>query len=175
MRLGVDKPDEWKTLLPYLNQLDLDHVTLHPRVAKQQYGGEVDLFQFDEFLKSSKNPVVYNGDLRTPADIVKIETKFPDIKGIMLGRGVLGRPTLIEEGISGIELEYETRLSRMIEFHRILFSHYSSVLCGDTQIINKIKPFWEYSEEEIGRKAWKAINKSSNLAKYQSAVALIHL
>lgn len=61
----------------------------------------------------------------------------------------------------------------MLGFHRRLLEHYSSSLCGESQIISKIKPFWEYAEDEIGRKAWKAIKKATNIAKYHSAVAMV--
>ncbi|MCH5234290.1 MAG: tRNA-dihydrouridine synthase family protein [Muribaculaceae bacterium] len=173
MRLGLMNPEEWKILLPYLNQINLKHITVHPRIAKQQYGGEVNLEQFGEFVKESKNPVIYNGDLKTIEDINKIQALFPDITGIMLGRGVLGRPSLITEFQEGKEWDKESRIARMLEFHRLLFSHYSSVLCGDTQVISKTQPFWEFAEDEIGRKAWKAIKKAGNLSKYQTAIATI--
>ena len=42
-----------------------------------------------------------------------------------------------------------------------------------SQLLSKIKPFWEYAEEEIGRKAWKAIKKAGNVPKYRTALALI--
>ena len=61
----------------------------------------------------------------------------------------------------------------MLKFHRELLHHYESTLCGDAQILSKIKPFWEYAEAEIGRKPWKGIKKASNLAKYHSVVASI--
>ena len=173
MRLGFQDPDEWKILLPFLNKVELKHITLHPRVAKQQYGGEVDYDRFKAFLENSKNPVIYNGDLKSPQDVYEIKEKFPDIEGIMIGRGALGRPSLFYEINKGEEMPQKERLEKMLGFHRILFNHYSSVLCGDSQLISKIQPFWEYAEEEIGRKAWKTIKKASNLAKYQSAVALI--
>lgn len=173
MRLGLQDKEEWKKALPFLNNIDLKHITLHPRIAKQQYGGEVDLEQFGEFLINSKNPVIYNGDLKHPEDIKNILEKFPEISGIMIARGLLGRPSLLEEFKEGKEWEPEKRISTMIDFHRQLFNHYNTILCGDTQVINKTQPFWEYAEEEIGRKAWKAIKKASNLSKYQTAVAMI--
>lgn len=173
IRLGMADPDEWKALLPLLNIIKLDHIAVHPRVAKQQYGGELYLDRFAEILSSSQNPVVFNGEVKTPQDIERVITSFPGISGIMIGRGLLARPSLVEEYISGVELPKEMRVERMLDFHRQLFDHYSSALCGDTQIISKIKPFWEYAEEEIGRKAWKAIKKATTLAKYNSAVAMI--
>ncbi|MCH5223090.1 MAG: tRNA-dihydrouridine synthase family protein [Muribaculaceae bacterium] len=173
MRLGMENPEEWKSLLPSLNKINLRHIVLHPRVAKQQYGGEPNLEQFAEFLKLSHNPVIYNGDLKTPDDICNIKEKFPKIEGVMLGRGLLGRPSLVNEYLEGKELPKEDRIIKMLDFHSQLFNHYSEVLCGDSQIISKIQPFWEYAEDEIGRKPWKAIKKASNIAKYQTAVASV--
>lgn len=173
MRLGLSEPEEWKRLLPYLNDIELEHITLHPRIAKQQYSGEVDLNEFQLFLKESKNPVVYNGDINSLKDAELILEKFPEISGIMVARGALGRPSLFNEIKEGKEMGKTERIEKMLDFHRLLFDHYSQVLCGDSQIISKIQPFWEYSEEEIGRKAWKAIKKASNISKYQTAVAMI--
>lgn len=172
LRLGLNNPDEWKHLIPYLNEVELKHIALHPRVAKQQYGGDIDYEMFRDFLNESKNPVIYNGDIKTPEDIKDKFNKY-DIKGVMVGRGILGRPSLFAEASEDREWDKDTRLNKMLEFHRLLFSHYSNVLCGESQIISKIQPFWEYAEEEIGRKAWKAIKKAGNLAKYQTAVASI--
>lgn len=173
MRLGLKDPDEWKTLLPYLNQLKLSFLAVHPRVAKQQYGGDLHLDEFAALLNDSKNPIIFNGDLKYPDQIHETFVKFPKIQGIMIGRGLLARPSLILEYKEGSEWNKAKRIERALNFHQDLYNHYSSVLCGESQLISKIQPFWEYSEEEIGRKAWKAIKKASNLAKYQTAIALI--
>lgn len=173
MRLGFEDPTEWQNVLPTLNTLELRHIDVHPRVAKQQYGGELHLDQFEEILSKSRNPIVFNGDIKTPENIDTITSRFPDIQGIMTARGVLGRPSLAKEAEEGREWTREERIGRMLSFHRRLLQHYSETLCGDSQILSKIKPFWEYSEEEIGRKAWKAIKKAGNMAKYHSAVAMI--
>lgn len=173
MRLGFSDPDSWKGIIDILNEMSLNHVTLHPRVAKQQYGGEVNLEEFDSFLKASKNNVVYNGELKTPSDIETIKKKFPGLSDVMAGRGILGRPSLFAEYAEGKEWDSERRLRTMIDFHDRLFDHYSAELHGDHQVLSKIKPFWEYAEEEIGRKTWKAIHKAGTLAKYTTALAAL--
>lgn len=176
MRLGMSDSKEWHGISDILNNMTLNHITLHPRVARQQYGGEPDYEEFVNFLQKSKNPVIYNGDIKTPEDIKLIIEKFPGIKGIMLGRGILGRPSLAsefnEEGKVN-EWNEETRLNRMLEFQDALFDYYSAELCGDHQVLSKIKPFWEYAENEIGRKAWKSISKSGTLSKYRTAVSTL--
>lgn len=173
MRLGMNDPEEWKHLMPFLNKINLRHITLHPRVAKQQYSGNIHWDQLTPFLNESVNPVVYNGDVKTPEDIQIIKDRFPQIHGVMVARGILGRPSLFSEFTEGKEWSETQRIEKMLEFHKLLFNHYSQILCGDTQVISKIQPFWEYAEDQIGRKAWKAIKKATNLAKYQTAVAMI--
>lgn len=173
MRLGLNDRDEWRRTLPILNEVPLTHITMHPRVARQQYGGTVDMEAFDSFLSESENPVVYNGDLLTPEDVHRIAQRYPDIAGIMIARGLLGRPSMAAEIREGREWSREERVNRMLEFHRAMADAYESSLCGDSQILSKIKPFWEYAEDEIGRRPWKEIRKASNIAKYNSAVASI--
>lgn len=173
MRLGYEREDEWIPILDILNSLDLTNIYVHPRVARQQYGGELHLEQFEKMLSASKNPIVFNGDIHTPDDMRTIEDRYPSIAGIMTARGVLGRPSLASEYASDKEWSDEERISKMLTFHRLLLNHYESTLCGESQVLSKIKPFWEYAEQEIGRKAWKGIKKASNMAKYHSAVALV--
>lgn len=171
MRLGMVDKEEWRGIIDILNSLYLDHVSLHPRVAKQQYGGEVNYNEFEDFLKLSKNRVIYNGDLKTPEDIDNLRRRFPAVEEVMVGRGILARPSLFAEVEDGQEWSSEKRLATMMEFHDKLFDYYSGELNGDHQVLSKIKPFWEYAEEEIGRKAWKTIRKAASLAKYTTALA----
>lgn len=173
MRLGYDDPTEWKEMMTVLNSLNLRHIDVHPRVARQQYSGDLHMDQFEAILGESRNPVVFNGEIHTPDDIAAIAGKYPDIAGVMTARGVLGRTSLAAEYGEGKEWDRPKRIERMLGFHRELLDHYTSTLYGDSQIISKIKPFWEYAEAEIGRKAWKAIRKAVNMAKYHSAVAMI--
>lgn len=173
MRLGMTEVDEWKETLPILNSLPLKHITMHPRVARQQYKGEPDLEAFGRFLDAAEVPVIYNGDLKTPEDVRRIKEEFPRIEGVMIGRGLLARPSLTSEIAEGMEWDDERRLNEMIRFHRSLMEYYRTTLCGDHQILSKIQPFWEYAEDEIGRKSWKSLKKAGNFAKYVTAVASI--
>ena len=173
MRLGQKSPDEWKALMPVLNATRLEHVTLHPRIAKQMYGGELFADEFPEFLQASKNPVIWNGDILSLDDISRISAQYPQLKAIMVGRGLLARPSLAAEWLSGEEWSAAKRMERLMQFHNQLFEAYESTLCGQTQILQKIKPFWDYLEPEIGHKPFKAIHKAATLDKYRAAVGSI--
>lgn len=173
MRLGVEHPDEWRKIAGIINALPLARVTVHPRVATQQYGGELYMEQFDAITKELQHPLVYNGDLTTPHAIESIMHRYPALKGVMAGRGLLARPSLHAEWRQQREWTPSERIDKMLEFHRRLFNLYRDTLCGDSQILMKIKPFWEYLEPEIGHKPFKAIRKASTIAKYTAAIESI--
>ncbi len=173
MRLGMNLPNEWKESLDILNSMPLTHITVHPRIARQQYKGEIDFQSFEEIISLIQHPVIYNGDIRIPEDVEAIINKYPTVAGIMIGRGLLGRPSLVSELIEGRTWTKDERIEKMLFFHERLFEYYSGVLQGDVQLLSKISPFWEYAEEEIGRKAWKQIKKASSIPKYLTAIAKI--
>ena len=173
MRLGMQH-EEWRPLIEVLNTLDLDHISVHPRTAADQYTGQRSMEAFTSIYEVSTNPIVYNGDIPNPDDARIIIDRYPGLQGIMIGRGLLGRPSLISEIKNGTELEHAERLTAMSDFHRQLLAYYRETLIGgEHQVLTKIQPFWEYAEAEIGRKAWKAIKKASTMAKYQTALAQI--
>lgn len=173
MRLGMSQPDEWEAIMPILNSVSLEHVTLHPRVAKQMYNGDICYDQFKRFLDVSSNPVVYNGDIKSVNDLNQLSVRFPSVTKFMIGRGMLARPSLALEYKSGNEWSREQRITSLLDFHDELLDEYQTVLCGQAQVLQKIKPFWDYLESEIGHKVHKAIKKATSLQKYKSAISEI--
>lgn len=174
MRIGIEQPGEWRNVIDRINALPVSHVTVHPRVAAQQYGGPLHMDEFHALVSELSHPVVYNGDIMTPSDIDRMAALCPGLHGIMAGRGVMARPSLFAEWAQGREWTRDERLSALMRLHDMIFTHYRETLCGDAQILMKIKPFWLYLEPEIGRKPFKAIRKASSVAKYEAAVATIN-
>ena len=173
MRLGNETSEDCFDLLSALNETRLAHVTMHPRIATQQYKGEVDLDVFGRFVGECKHDVIYNGDLTTVDDVKRIEEMFPGVKGVMIGRGLLMRPSLAKEYASGEALSDEKLLKMVLRMHNELFEEYSSILQGDGHLLMKMKSFWEHLESVIGRKQYKLIKKAINMAKYNTALAMI--
>lgn len=170
MRLGLEGKDEWTALLPILNEAPLHHITLHPRTGRQMYKGEVDMDAFRDFCAECKKPLIYNGDLMTLSDIKSVEGNFPNLAGIMIGRGLLARPTLAQEYKEGKEWEESKRLQVVKAMHDELLNFCIAKYKVDSQILLHIHSFWEYQETTLPRKTWKKIMKAGSMKNYLAAV-----
>lgn len=173
MRLGMDVAAESVSLVPIINDTPLRHIVVHPRVGKQQYKGIPDIESFNELSQKIHHPIVYNGDILSVGDIVKLQQEYQNIHGVMIGRGLLARPSLALEYKSGESISRERRIILLMKMHDALMEYYSAVLQGDSQLLLKMKTFWDYLEPEIGHKAFKLLKKSSSVAKYNVALSQV--
>lgn len=172
MRLGWENPDECMQLIDLLNNTPLRQITMHPRIGKQQYKGDVDLKSFATFQDLCKHPLIYNGDIKEIENLQSIHHQFPTLKGIMIGRGLLANPALALEYREGRKLSSDEMAEKIREMHTMLFQYYEQQLNGgDVQVLNKMKAFWEYLLPEADKKSLKAIHKSNRIDKYRLAVS----
>lgn len=166
MRLGLENRDEALSLIPYLNDTPLSHITLHPRLGTQQYKGALDFEGFEVFYRDCKHPLVFNGDLTEVHQIRYMEDRYPNLGGIMIGRGLLANPSLAAQ-YKGIPSD--TPLNTLLKIHGEILANYRERLQGDAQILDKLKPFWTYAE--LPKKTKKKMEKSRKLDEYLAAVA----
>jgi tRNA-dihydrouridine synthase len=170
MRLGWENCKEWEPVLNILNDTPLTHITLHPRTGIQQYKGDIDYEAFTRFYEECKHPLLYNGDLTSIEQLHNMEQRYPRLAGLMLGRGLLARPSLAKEYTEGREWNHEEHIRCLRSLHEELTEQYSRIVKSDTQLHSKLRTFWEYTEPLIGRKPYKKIMKSGNLRNYMSAI-----
>lgn len=191
MRLGQESTDEGLRTLETVNQMPLCHVTLHARLGRQQYKGTPDLEAFMRFAEHCVHPMVYNGDaVREENGKWKVESVAgtdlmalaSNLKGVMIGRGLLARPWMLSNR------EPKEVLRSMYER---LYRHATQTLCGDSQVLARMKAFWEYIDLEQAlfagwqptpqdsqagglrsTKVRKAIMKATTLARYREAVSM---
>ncbi|WP_372754669.1 tRNA dihydrouridine synthase [Labilibaculum sp.] len=173
MRLGLEDESDIIPVLDAIKDIAVDEIIVHPRIGKQMYKGSADWDLFEQTQQQFTKLLAFNGDIETLEDFKSLVSRFPDLKHVMIGRGIL-RDYWLPAKIKGGEIpsasERKTILRKM---HDEMFSSYSSFLSGDTQILQKIKPFWEYfsAHFEDERKVHKRIKKSGGLRKYQDAVS----
>ncbi len=172
MRLGQESDDEAFAILPLLNAAPLDQIALHPRVGKEQYKGDLHTEAFTRFYQECKHPLVYNGMLTTVQEMHSVADTYPQLKGLMIGRGLLSRPTLAWEFQQGKMLSEAEVKEKVLSMHRLLFDYYQQhIEGGDGQLVQKMQTFWEYLEPIFGHKAIKKILKSGSLRNYREAVS----
>lgn len=170
MRLGLTDPKQWRSVAQILSEMPLRWLTVHPRVATQLYKGELWLDEMDEVMEIITHPIVFNGEIQTPASIDDAVRRWPGLSGVMIGRGLLARPSLIAEYRSGEEWSHEQRMESILALHKLVFEANSCRLeGGEHQLVQKMLAFWEYLEPEIGHKIFKAIKKSTSIRAYLSA------
>ena len=165
MRLGRTSPEECLQLLPLLNEAPLAHITLHPRIGIQQYKGALDFETFDKFYSECKHLLIFNGDIADIKDIQYIETRYPKLAGIMIGRGLLANPVLAAQYAG---LPCGTATETLLKIHADIAADYARRLQGNAQILDKIRPFWTYAD--LPKKIRKKIEKSRTLEEYLEAV-----
>lgn len=167
-RIGYQDTSCLEALIKLYNKYPIDKLIVHPRTGIQMYKGTVDLAAFEAFYQHSTIPLVYNGDLKCIADIKSIEEHYPQLEGIMVGRGLIARPYLIDEYVTGNQ---ET-LEHFKKFHDQLESGLIETLKHEKDILFKLKELWAhmYVMFNDSKKPLKHIRKAQNLEDYHKAL-----
>ncbi len=170
-RIGKDSPDEFYELLQIYNQYPIKELIIHPRVQKDMYKNQPNLRMFLHAMAESKHKLVYNGDIFTKSDYENTLEQIGDVDTMMLGRGLLANPGLVNLLSKGVELDK----NRLWQFYQKVFEDYKIALKADRDVLFKMKELWFYminifSEHE---KYAKKIKKADKLSDYCRAVELL--
>ena len=139
VRLGVEAPDDLRSLLPRINRYPLAALTVHARTARQMYAGEVDRARFAEILAESANPVIYNGD----AELDQLDDLPDGVAGVMVGRAFVRA--------LGARADADDLLRAYIARSR-------EELCGDVPVLGRMKELLTYwSAVSRWRRLWPVV------------------
>lgn len=167
-RIGKDAPEEFYHLMEIYNKYEMSELIIHPRTQKDYYKNKPNLEVFADALKSSKNPVCYNGNIFNVKDYEKFTRQFPEVTTIMLGRGIICNPAL------GAEILGKGKMTKDIlrEFHNRIYGEYKQMYSGDKNILFRMKELWCYMIFlfQDREKHQKKLMKSKNLLEYEAAV-----
>jgi tRNA-dihydrouridine synthase len=172
MRLGYESSQEIFHVLPVLERYRLANITIHPRIGKQLYRGEVDLKTFEECLGQSSHKIFYNGDITSVGSFREMKERFPTINHWMIGRGLIADPFLPAMIKADNPVYPENRYEIFNSFHDALFSSYEEALSGQKHLLMKMYSFWEFFIQSfpLSPKCLKKIKKARNLSVYREVV-----
>lgn len=168
-RVGKDDPEEFYKLIDIFNKYPIEELIIHPRTQKDAYKNKPNLKLFKEALELSHAPVCYNGDLFTRKDYEAFAAAFPSVNTVMIGRGLLRNPGLVDGIVNN------TKLDKLVlkDFHDQIFENYQGVLSGQRNVLFKMKELWTYlilGFDDPAKYA-KKIKKAEGLTEYSAVVS----
>ena len=172
-RVGRNDAEDWEEILTLFGKFPIKELTVHPRIQKDFYKGQIRMETFAYSYENWERPLCYNGDIFTKESYDKLVNRFPKLESVMLGRGLLSDPYLIGR-LRGEELPEEaSRRAIMCDFHTQLMEEYGAVLSCDRDLLYKMKELWFYLLDgfDDSDKARKQIRKCEKLSEYKVIVA----
>jgi tRNA-dihydrouridine synthase B len=82
-----------------LEKLGVKAIALHPRTTKEGYSGRANWKLINELKKSVSIPVIGNGDIKSPTDILSMFEET-GCDAVMIGRAALGNPWFFKEAVA---------------------------------------------------------------------------
>lgn len=165
-RLGIENSEEFPKILEIYNRYPIKELTIHPRVRKQFYNGTVDMEMFRYAAQNSRNPLCYNGDITSVAQINKLQLEFPMVESVMIGRGLVADPGLLCGG---------TEIKALEQFMNALLEEYTVSFGGARNAMFRLKENWGllHPRFEGVDKLWKRLRKTTDLEEYKAITAEI--
>ena len=166
MRIGMDSVEHFDEIINILNKYDIYELIIHPRTGLEKYIGKLHLDLLDDLDKKTKFDIIYNGEVNSLEDIEYIKNRFPYLKGIMLGRGLISRPYLLSEKMTDLE-----KLNKIKEYYYDLSKENIEIFgWGSSKFFHK--QLWVYMINmfNIDKKLYKKLFKSNYYEEFQGYV-----
>ena len=133
-RLGWDNSSKnAKELGLIAEKCGVQSFTIHGRTRNQFYKGKSDWKAIFEIKQAIKIPVITNGDIVDVGSAAKA-LSFSGSDGLMVGRGIIGKPWLISQISAHLNKETQPEIPKGTKLIEIIAIHYNEILSfyGDT-------------------------------------------
>ena len=201
-RIGRDSATEFEDIIEIYKKYPISELIIHPRIQTDFYRNVPNMEVFAEGVAAygRTDTVCYNGDINTVSDYERFVSAYPEIRMVMIGRGIIGDPELaerIKHGESTAEQEIlagkaDEALSadsdalpgasydwdRFFAFHDELYRNYCASDVGRGNTMFKMKELWAYWSRlfdgvDGSDKALKKIRKTRDNGEYEMAVKVL--
>jgi len=171
-RVGRNDAEDWERILDLFRKYPIKELTVHPRIQKDFYKGQVRMETFAYAYENWERLLCYNGDIFTEESYKKLMIRFPKLEHVMLGRGLLSDPYLIGRLRGEVLPEEAVRRESIQAFHGQLMAEYGGVLSSERDLLYKMKELWFYLLDsfEDSEKVRKQIRKCEKLSEYKIIV-----
>lgn len=164
LRAGYDDLQQVFSLLPLFEATGVDYLILHPRTVVQEYEGLADHGITAGVVAATRLPVIANGDIRTVADGQRV-LRLTGAAGLMLGRGAIADPHLFQRlrGEAEPEPGKEARSRELGSYLRGMLERYSTIFCGEMQVLGKLKAIIKHMDDHELAKTLKGLRRAATL------------
>lgn len=175
-RIGWSDIAEWNKLAEIIGRYSFTEVIIHTRVREEFYNGHAHMEAMDVAHEHIQSPIIYNGDIFSTYDAESLIDRYPWLDGIMVGRGVLRDPGLIEKlkGITNTDSSAGDK-PRELQFITELYNRYLELFKSEINTLYHMKEIWFYMGQKYPEyeKELKTIRKTKSPVEYQNAVKRI--
>lgn len=170
-RIGVESVEEIYPLMEIFQKYPVSELTIHPRLQKEMYRGNVHRDIFMDIYHHTTLPLCYNGDIFTAQDYKNLISECPNLCAVMFGRGLIQNPGMAQY-ISGVEAFDK---NKFLDFHEDILRGYEAIMSGDRNTLFKMKELWFYFILLFPHKEkeYKKLKKADSIRAYEDAVKMI--
>lgn len=169
-RIGYEDESLWPEILAVYNRYPVTELIVHPRLKTDMYRPGIRMDAFAYAYENANMPLVYNGDINTVEDYRRIVTEFPNIRAVMIGRGILRNPGLIGEIHGAPPADNKAIREWLDDLMKQNHAAYTEI-----PTLFKLKEIWTYLQDRYPehKKELKQLFKAKKLNEYKNAAAVI--
>lgn len=171
LRSGYDNPGQIFDLLPLFEASSVDFLILHTRIVTQKYSGVADHNITAQVVQKTRIPVIANGDITNAAYGLHVQ-QLTGAAGLMLGRGAISDPLIFQRlrGKAPAKPDHTERAAMLRHYLGEILVRYSSLFCGDAQILARMKEIISTIDDTGFEKSFKTMKKSGWVAAFSDAL-----